>query len=194
MATKCESILFSILIKNKKIIKNFAKLSLLTANVVFKLFSHYVEGVSIKWPNDVYINGKKAAGILLESKSDNNGISSLVLGVGININTSTFEGDLINTATSLYKETNKRYDLEEMKKEFLLLLIDGLNEILKDDDSYLDNIRKHNYLLNKEVYALINNETVVATVLDINKDNSLLVQYNDKTYNLMVGEVIKKQN
>ena len=192
MATKCESILFSILIKNKKIIKNFAKLSLLTANVVFKLFSRYTKGVSIKWPNDVYINGKKACGILLESTSNEEGISSLVLGVGININTSSFTDELKDIATSLFLETGKKYDLESMKKEFLDLLIEGLNEILKDDDSYLDNIRKYNYLLNKEVYALINGEKVVATVLDINDDTSLLVTYQNKNYNLTVGEVVKK--
>lgn len=192
MATHNESILFSILIKDKKIIDNFAKLSLLSANVVFKLLSTYSSGISIKWPNDVYINDKKACGILLESKSINGVISALVLGIGININTSIFDDEIKDSATSLYLETNTKYDIEKLKEELLTHLKDGLNEIINDDNSYLDNVRKHNYLKDKEVYALINGNSVVSKVIDINDDNSLKVIYEDKIYNLTVGEVIKK--
>ena len=192
MATKCESILFSLLIKDKKIIKNFPKLSLLAAVAVFNLLNRYVEGVSIKWPNDVYINGKKACGILLESKSIDYEINSLVLGIGININTSSFDDSIKDIATSLYRETNQKYDLDVIKKELLQCLLDVLNQILKDDNSYLGIVRQNNYLKDKEVYAYINNEYVDVLVIDINDDNTLLVKHNDKFYNLSVGEVVKK--
>ena len=89
-APKGSSLLFSILFKDRQIIDNFASLSLLSAVTIFKFLSKYVLNVSIKWPNDVYVNDKKICGILLESISYDLKISALVLGIGININTKEF--------------------------------------------------------------------------------------------------------
>lgn len=189
MATKGDAILFSILIKNTKIIKNFAKLSLLSANCVFLLLKRYFNNVSIKWPNDVYLNSKKVAGILLESKSCDGEIDSLVLGIGVNINNDILDEEIKNTATSLKLETGKSYDLETLKSELYQLLIDGFNAILNDDDSYLDNVRKNNFLKNKVVFANVNGELKEVEVIDINNDNSLKVKLNGEIINLSVGEI-----
>ncbi|WP_439102253.1 bifunctional biotin--[acetyl-CoA-carboxylase] ligase/biotin operon repressor BirA [Congregibacter sp.] len=44
-----------------------------------------VEGVSLKWPNDVYLDGKKLAGILVEMSGDFSGPCDVVIGVGVNV-------------------------------------------------------------------------------------------------------------
>lgn len=68
---------------------------------------------TVKPPNDVYLNGKKLAGILPESVIDINNNRRLVVGIGINVNTKSFPDDL-DIATSLYLSYNKTYDIDNM--------------------------------------------------------------------------------
>ncbi|MFA6149219.1 MAG: biotin--[acetyl-CoA-carboxylase] ligase [bacterium] len=58
---------------------------------------------SLKWPNDLYCEGRKAAGILAEMASDPDGVRHVVIGVGLNVNVEEgeFPQDLRGTATSL---------------------------------------------------------------------------------------------
>jgi BirA family transcriptional regulator, biotin operon repressor / biotin---[acetyl-CoA-carboxylase] ligase len=58
---------------------------------------------SLKWPNDLYCGGRKAAGILAEMASDPDGVRHVVIGVGLNVNMeeADFPPDLRSTATSL---------------------------------------------------------------------------------------------
>jgi BirA family biotin operon repressor/biotin-[acetyl-CoA-carboxylase] ligase len=58
---------------------------------------------SLKWPNDLYCGGRKAAGILAEMVSDPDGVRHVVVGVGLNVNMEEddFPPDLRDTATSL---------------------------------------------------------------------------------------------
>jgi BirA family biotin operon repressor/biotin-[acetyl-CoA-carboxylase] ligase len=53
---------------------------------------------SIKWPNDVWIDGRKLAGILVEGRPQE---GWAVLGVGVNVTTESFPADIVDTATSL---------------------------------------------------------------------------------------------
>jgi BirA family transcriptional regulator, biotin operon repressor / biotin---[acetyl-CoA-carboxylase] ligase len=53
---------------------------------------------TIKWPNDVWIDGRKVAGILVEGRPQE---GWAVLGVGLNVTTETFPDELVATATSL---------------------------------------------------------------------------------------------
>jgi BirA family biotin operon repressor/biotin-[acetyl-CoA-carboxylase] ligase len=58
---------------------------------------------ALKWPNDLYCGGRKAAGILAEMASDTDGVRHVVIGVGLNVNAeeSDFPADLRGAATSL---------------------------------------------------------------------------------------------
>lgn len=75
--------------------------------------------VWIKWPNDIYINGKKAGGILTELNTELDIIKFVVLGIGINVNIKDFN---IETATSLMIEGGKTYSRIELAKEILISL------------------------------------------------------------------------
>ena len=66
--------------------------------------------VSVKWPNDVYIENKKVCGILVESQIRGNQLVWSVMGIGLNINQKTFP---ISSATSLSWETGKTYLLDD---------------------------------------------------------------------------------
>lgn len=84
---------------------------------VYDTLSHYTQGVSIKWPNDIYINGKKCCGILIENAVLGLGLAYSVCGVGLNVNNEKFTEGYI--ATSLGLETKQTYDLELVFQQFL---------------------------------------------------------------------------
>ncbi len=83
-----------------------ANLPLITLSVglaVAKAAERFLGGsakAAIKWPNDVYIRGKKVAGILVESSS-RMPKGACVIGIGINVNRERFPSALAQTATSL---------------------------------------------------------------------------------------------
>ncbi|MFO0586982.1 MAG: biotin--[acetyl-CoA-carboxylase] ligase [Polyangiaceae bacterium] len=57
--------------------------------------------VMLKWPNDVYVDGRKIAGVLVEGQLRGDRVASLVAGIGLNVRTTAFPDDLARTATSL---------------------------------------------------------------------------------------------
>ena len=69
------------------------------------------DGVKVKWPNDIYVGDKKISGTLIECDLQGKTISNCILGVGININQSTFRSGAPNP-TSLYLLTGKEVDRE----------------------------------------------------------------------------------
>jgi BirA family biotin operon repressor/biotin-[acetyl-CoA-carboxylase] ligase len=75
----------------------------------------------IKWPNDIFVGGKKIAGILIENQLQGSKISCSIIGIGLNINQTFFE-DL--NATSLLLETNQIVE----PRTFLNLLANEMNE------------------------------------------------------------------
>ena len=64
----------------------------------------------LRWPNDVMLNERKLAGILVQSAEG----GALIAGIGINVNQSSFPEDLAAIATSLKIETGKDHDKEAL--------------------------------------------------------------------------------
>ncbi len=64
--------------------------------------------VKLKWPNDIFLNGHKLGGILIESKSQGDRISFVVVGIGLNINLS--QDSIPSNATSILAQTGNRSD------------------------------------------------------------------------------------
>jgi BirA family transcriptional regulator, biotin operon repressor / biotin---[acetyl-CoA-carboxylase] ligase len=55
----------------------------------------------VKWPNDVWLHGKKCAGILVETSASGASVESVVIGIGLNVNRVDFGEELREIATSL---------------------------------------------------------------------------------------------
>jgi BirA family biotin operon repressor/biotin-[acetyl-CoA-carboxylase] ligase len=69
------------------------------------------ESIKIKWPNDIYINNKKIAGILIENTIVQNTYQYAVVGIGININQEEFQN---KNAISLKQISQQEFDLMDM--------------------------------------------------------------------------------
>ncbi|HBB93275.1 MAG: biotin--[acetyl-CoA-carboxylase] ligase [Bacteroidetes bacterium GWF2_49_14] len=80
--------------------------------------SLFTDQVKIKWPNDLYVNGEKIGGILIETSILGNYLHHAILGIGININQEIFPATIPNPL-SLRQISGQNYDLEEMEDLFL---------------------------------------------------------------------------
>ena len=67
---------------------------------------------SVKWPNDLWIDGRKVAGVLVEARGYRPEAPALVAGFGIDVNQSAadFPEELRDVATSLAIATGRRHD------------------------------------------------------------------------------------
>jgi len=95
--------------------------------------------VFVKWPNDLMLNRKKVAGILIENSINQQGISESIVGIGLNVNQIE---NILPTATSLAQQLGKEYDLDEL----LLKIVHRL-------EHYYLILRSADYRVIHEVYA-----------------------------------------
>lgn len=177
---------FSIYLKPKICNNQLPLISLIVGASLFKTINKYIK-CSIKWPNDIIVNDKKIAGILVESIYSNE-LEALVCGVGININQEMFSKDLIIKATSLKNELGYHIDkdivLNDFLKEFSILYED----FLIGKNHFITICKENNYLKNKEVYY--DNKKI--KVIDISEKGNLVVLENNQIKELFYGEVTLK--
>ena len=182
------NLLFSLLIKDETLISKYKQISILTAYSVLQVLRELgVNNLSIKWPNDVYVNESKICGILLEGISKEN-IECLIVGVGLNVNQEVFIGDYITKPTSIKNELSKNINIEMLRQRVYDNLAYNLDELKQGYDFYKD-IKKFDYLVNKEVYALLNNQKQKVKVMGINEDYSLKVAFNESILDIETGEI-----
>ena len=85
---------------------------------VIDVLSRYADGFSVKWPNDIYYQDSKIAGILIEHHLSGMNISRTIVGIGLNINQQQFLSDAPNPI-SLRQITGEEYRLDEILHEVL---------------------------------------------------------------------------
>ncbi len=124
------SLTFSFLIRSAGLLpqEQYA-VSELAAYATLKTLAHYMSEeqkgqLTIKWPNDIYYQDKKIAGILIEHSITGKHIDFSVVGIGININEDTFPTELPNPI-SLKQITGSSFPVEEVHKH-LMHFVEGL--------------------------------------------------------------------
>lgn len=93
-------------------------LSEIACLAVAQTLDAYVEGVSVKWPNDVYVGEKKICGMLLNHQLKGAMVESTMVGIGINVNQSQFVSDAPNPI-SLQQLLGHRIDTEAVLESFV---------------------------------------------------------------------------
>ena len=88
-----------------KVADQFA-LNIWSSLSVAEVVSEYCDSVKVKWPNDVYVQDKKIAGILIQNYIQGDRIKHSIIGIGLNLNQSTWPDEIPN-ATSLSIESGQ---------------------------------------------------------------------------------------
>ena len=155
---------------------NLKKIQFLVQLQIRNILNNYnIKNVSLKWPNDLYINNKKVCGILQESIVL--GKLYLIIGIGINVKSSPKIKKY--PTTYLNKETKKKIILTELvdklKKTFVSNIIGkkySFKKIVKDWNKYAFNRNKFiNFKLNNKIYKGI--------FRGINNNGALILEHNN---------------
>jgi len=125
---------------------------------------------AIKWPNDVWVDGHKVAGILVERPSPD----CFLVGIGLNVNQDSFPEDLATPATSLLLETGRRLDRAEVYMRLMASMDTELARI--SDQDFQDRFTAH-MLGDGEMITLQSGEngTVEGIVKGVDPDGGLIL-------------------
>lgn len=104
------------------------QLSVAVALGCFDLLSGYIkENIKIKWPNDIFLNDRKAGGILIENVIKGNLWQWAVIGIGLNINQENFDRGI--KAISLKQVTGIHYDVVELAHELIQTVTSRISQL-----------------------------------------------------------------
>jgi len=99
---------------------------------VCDFLANYIDDVLVKWPNDVFVYGKKIGGILIRHTVNNEMLQTTIVGIGININQTSFDPQL-STATSLSLILGREFILEETLSQ-LCEALDNRYAMLRNEE------------------------------------------------------------
>lgn len=130
----------------------------------------------IKWPNDIYVEYDKIAGILIENTLRGQNLGFSVIGIGLNINQELFDEELRNP-TSVKLITGKRNAIEPLLESFLGYL-EGeylLLKALRFNDLYERYINNLLFFNQERVYAT-NGEAFTGTIKAVSAEGKLIME------------------
>ena len=155
--------------------ENSFSLMIASCMAVVKTLEFYGVRADVKWPNDVFLNGKKICGILIKNSFEGENVKKSITGIGVNVN-NDIPKDLADIAINL-KSVVGEVDIDEFCKR----LIENLYA-----DYSVDEYRSRNIVLGKEITVIKNGESRKAVAEDVAADGSLVLKGGER---LFYGEV-----
>ncbi|MCK4752915.1 MAG: biotin--[acetyl-CoA-carboxylase] ligase [Planctomycetes bacterium] len=171
-----DSILCSILLTKKT--PKSELLSLTVAVAVAGTIGKIVHTeAKIKWPNDIILNNKKVAGIILESKKIN-GHFAYIIGIGINCHQKkdTLPTELKKIATSLDIESKTTSDRISIAKRLLTSLDHWLKVAEKNSDKVIKQWKKLSILMGHRTTLIFDGKKFTGNCIGIDPENGLILQ------------------
>jgi BirA family biotin operon repressor/biotin-[acetyl-CoA-carboxylase] ligase len=148
--------------------------------------------LDIKWPNDVLVNDRKISGILIESTSTPNESPRFIVGIGVNLNHSSFPSELSEMATSLRLECGQSFDVASFR-----------NALLDRLAFWYEKLREHrsrkilqrwqelsSYARGKQVVVIFDHEEVRGETVGLNDSGALQLKTSSgEIRTILAGEI-----
>lgn len=193
LSPKYKGIFMSIILRPNIITENISKITLLGAAAVQKAIMKMGVETSIKWPNDIVLNGKKICGILTEMSGEIDHINYLVMGIGINVNLGKEDIpiDLKDIVTSIKLESGKYMDRKLLLANILNIFEELYIDFVKNDnmEETIDICRKNSVLIGKEIQLINRGKVRIAKAIDISDKGELVIEENGIVEHIVSGEV-----
>lgn len=136
------------------------------ATAVCKTLQFYGVNACIKWPNDIFVNDLKIAGILIENVFSDNDIRCSVTGVGLNVN-NELPQELDGIATTLLQQTGKRFSVKQVRRRLIEQLT--ASQTMEEYLSFVGYI-------GKEITLLFGDERIHGTLARVENDGALVAK------------------
>ena len=175
------TIFFPILRSNLKKIQFLVQLQI--RNILKK---YRIKNLSLKWPNDLYINNKKVCGILQESIVFKKFF--LIIGIGINIQSSPKIKKY--QTTYLNKEAKKKINLNELAEKLKSAFISNIINKKHSFKNILKEWNKYAFNKNKFINFRIKNKIYRGIFKGINNNGALILEHNNRKDYFSHGSLI----
>ena len=151
------------------------------ATAVCRTAEHFGLTPEIKWPNDVYLAGKKLAGILVENILEGDFVKASIVGIGLNVNNDLKE--LSQIAISLSTALGREVPVDKARE----LLIQNW----KHTDTFADYLERVRFL-GREVVVVENDRTYPARAIEVGLDGRLKIEREGEESFLSAAEISLK--
>ena len=171
---------------------------IVTSLALCKAIEHTMKiNPKLKWPNDLTLNGKKLAGILLDSSIESNKIENVILGVGINfkIKPRILEKTIKKTqnfygATTLVEKNEQplalvQQFLYELENVLVLINSGSTKRLLRE-------WTKRSSTIGKNISVKTDDGNITGKALKLDSDGGLIISNRQKTRKLLVGDIVHK--
>lgn len=146
--------------------------------------------VRVKWPNDLYLQDRKLAGILVELTGKTGDAAQIVIGAGINLAMRKVESDVINQGWINLQEAGIAIDRNTLAARLINELRAAL-ELFEQEGltPYLSRWEKLDNFINRPVKLIIGDKEIVGISRGIDTQGALLLEQNGATKAWMGGEI-----
>lgn len=148
--------------------------------------------VSLKWPNDVYVSGRKLAGILAEAGTSAAMINFVVVGFGINLLPAAYPSEITGRATSLEFELGRPVDRGLVLAACLSALLERYRQLTSlQTTPLIDAWRAFgSSMFGRRVECVRDHARIAGTAEDIDDDGALLIRAGGELIRVVSGEVV----
>ncbi|WMY94996.1 MAG: bifunctional biotin--[acetyl-CoA-carboxylase] ligase/biotin operon repressor BirA [Arsenophonus sp.] len=167
-------------------------LSLVVAVVIAETLNQLIgSNIKVKWPNDLYLNEKKLAGILIEMKSKIGYMVDIIIGVGINISMSSIHAKKINQNWINLERSGNTIEKNIIAGKLIMVLRHEL--LIFEKYGFIPFVERwlalDNFLDKRVKLRIGNRDEIVGIVKGVNQNGALLLKQNGKV-SPYFGEII----
>ena len=152
------------------------------------------DGLSIKWPNDIYFGHRKIGGMLIENILSGSRIKACIVGIGINVNQEAFDPALQTRASSIWQILHQHVDLTALLAEICRYVEIGYMKFKQGTYTDLrEEYLNYLYLYNQKASYRQNGEIIEGKIVDVSDTGFLTLETSKGliTYNFKEIEFIQ---
>lgn len=148
------------------------------------------DSVKVKWPNDLYLNDKKLAGILVELTGKTGDVAHIVTGIGINIAMSKNQQSSIDQQWINLEQVGIRIDRNKLAAEMTNALRNAFIQFEKHGLlAFIERWKNLDNFMNRRVKLIIGEKEIFGIAKGINEQGALLLEQNGKIIPYIGGEI-----
>lgn len=183
---------FSVLLNDKQYFTEPQLVGLAAANGAAQAVENlYQLRAETKWPNDVLVEGKKIAGVLPESQSSGSTLERVVVGIGLNVNQTDFQGEFKIQPTSVRLELGRIVERERILAETLTLLENQFEKLRRDPALVVNDWRNRCRAIGDTVSVRVGDKTKTGVFDDVDDRGRLLLKFKDESIETVAaGEIV----
>jgi len=187
-SVEAQNAMLSLVLEPKGLlIKKQFLLNMVTSLAIADVIEDYGLIVKVKWPNDIYVSDKKICGILIQNFLKGDSIQQTIIGIGLNVNQTTWPSDIPNP-TSLAIELTQRYIIRDVIDEIATSVLRRSN-MMRDEQALRDEYLQRLYRRAEVSRFAIGSDVIDGTIQGIDDIGRLLITHGGLTHAYQHGEI-----